>query len=123
MSVTGNEEIFTSWVSQLDEAGATVICLCGELDATSAPSFLNDVCPYTNRRRNVILDVHLLSYADSTGVAAIISMRTAIETAGGGLFLVGCHGILNKILDTLGPTSRPPCFDDLDQAIEHFRVA
>ena len=58
MCAPSDEEIFTTWTSELDDQNLTVVCLCGELDASSAPSFLADTKAIANRGRNVVMDVN-----------------------------------------------------------------
>jgi anti-anti-sigma factor len=121
MSSGDNEEIFTTWTYDLDEADACVLFLCGELDASSAPTFLADTRQVVSKRRNVIMDVHLLSYTDSTGVAAMLSVGSAVERAGRKLLLVGSHGLLARILDATQLGIRLCCCEDIDQAVESLR--
>ncbi|MCE5197701.1 MAG: STAS domain-containing protein [Armatimonadota bacterium] len=122
MSISGSEEIFTTWASDLDEHELSTVCLCGELDASSAPAFISDMKKIISRRRNVIMDVHLLDYIDSTGVAAIISTKNAIEATGHKLGLVGCHGLLTKILHITRIEDELRCFEDIDQAIAGLKL-
>lgn len=117
MSTYENEDIFTTWTSELAEHDMTVVCLCGELDASTAPSFLSDVQGVVSKPRDVVADVHLLSYIDSTGVAAVLSIRNALQRAGKRLCLVGCHGLLTKILHITRIDTELRCFEDVDDAI------
>ncbi len=101
---------------------ASVVFLCGELDATSSPAFLSDIHSEVSRRRDILLDVHLLSYVDSTGVAAILSIKNAVESAGRRLCLVGCHGLMSKILDNMGVRPRLVCYEDIEEASASLRA-
>ncbi len=116
MSTPNDEEIFTTWTYDLDEADARVIYLCGELDATSAPAFLSDTRRIAVEGRNVIMDVHLLCYADSTGVAAMLSIANAVEQSGHRLILVGCRGLLSRILHATQASNVLRCCEDIDEA-------
>lgn len=118
MSVSESDEIFTTWSSDIADNEMSVVCLCGELDASSTPSFITDMQQLLNRRRNVIMDVHLLEYVDSTGVAAILSTKNALEALGRKLSLVGCHGLLTKILKITRIENEIKCYDEIDQAVE-----
>ena len=82
MSGLNGGDVFSTWVSDLGESNVCVVYLCGELDASSAPGFLADIAHVVADRGNVIMDVHLLEYADSTGVCAILCTKNAIERAG-----------------------------------------
>jgi len=117
MSPSQDEEIFTTWTRDLDVGEASVIGLCGELDASSAPTFLNEIQDVVRRRRNVIMDVNLLSYTDSTGLSAILSIKSALQRAGKSVCLVGCHGLLTKILYTVRAEDDMKCYDNVEEAI------
>ncbi len=123
MSVSENEDIFTTWISDIQGTDASIVYLCGELDTSSAPSFLADIQEIIGRCRDIIMDVHLLSYVDSTGVAAILSVRNALREFGKNLYLAGCHGLLTKILNTIQASNDIICFEDADQAIEALKSA
>ena len=117
MASFNNGDVFSTWVSDLDERDICVVYMCGELDASSTPGFLSEIQRVVASRRNVIMDVHLLEYADSTGVAAILSIRNALERSGRAMCLVGCHGLLTRILETIMAYDRFTRFDDVDSAI------
>lgn len=117
MDTRGDEEIFTTWTSELDDGNLVALYLCGELDASSAPSFLADVRNLAETGKHVMVDVHLLTYIDSTGVSALLSIRNALKRAGKRMCLVGCHGVLTRIIEVTRVDREFPCFDDLDEAI------
>lgn len=117
MSTPQDEAIFATWTSDLEQDDISVVCMCGELDASSAPEFMTDIHCLVHRRRNLIMDVHLLEYVDSTGVAAIFSTKNALEHAGNRLCLVGCHGLLTKILHSMRVESEISCFEDVNEAV------
>lgn len=122
MQTPGTDEIFTTWISEMADIDASVVFLCGELDATSSPTFLSDIDSEVSRHRDIVLDVHLLSYVDSTGVAAILSIKNAIDSAGKRLCLVGCHGLMSKILDAMGVRQRLECYEDIEEASANLRA-
>lgn len=111
------EEVFATWTDDVADTQTSVVCLCGELDASVTAAFLSEMQQLVARRRNVVLDVHLLSYVDSTGLAAMMSVRNALEAADRSLSLVGCHGLLHKILHITRVDTQIRCFDDLESAI------
>ena len=121
MSASNGEEIFTTWTSELDDGKVSAVYLCGELDASTAPSFLSEVQGLVGAGRSVIMDVHLLSYIDSTGVGALLSIKRALERAGKRMALAGCHGLLARILEITHTQSEFPCYSDLDAALEHVK--
>lgn len=121
MSATENDEIFTTWSDDLVESDITVVYLCGELDASTAPGFLTDIHRIVNRKRNVVMDAHLLSYIDSTGVAAILSTKNALDNEGKRLCLAGCHGLMSKILRLTRIDTHIHCYEDLDTAVAELK--
>ncbi|MCE5323033.1 STAS domain-containing protein [bacterium] len=121
MSLSGNDDIFTTLISDLDECELSVVCLCGELDASSVPGFISDVQSLINRRRNVIMDVHLLEYTDSTGIAAILSTKTALDALGRRLLLVGCHGLLTKVLHITRIETELCCYESMEDAVNSIK--
>lgn len=121
MSTTNDEDIFTTWTNDIDGSEVTAIYLCGELDASSAPSLLSDMQNLARKKRDVVVDVHLLSYIDSTGVSGLLSIRNSLERAGRRMCLAGCHGVLTKILEVTRIDTRLKCFEDVDTAIEQIK--
>jgi anti-anti-sigma factor len=110
--------IFTIWTSDLDEHNASVVCLCGELDVSTVPTFLNEMRPVVARRRNVVMDVQLLEYADSTAIAAIMSTGKVVRQAGRQFCLSGSHGVVARILNAILAATEVDMFDNVDCALE-----
>ena len=119
---TSDEEVFTIWTDDSGKYDASVVYLCGELDASTVPGFLSEIKMILNRNKNTIIDAHLLSYADSTGLAAILSIKNSLHHEGKELFLVGCHGVLAKILRITHADEDIVCFEDVDTAVEEIKV-
>ena len=111
-----DEDVFTTWTKEIND---TVICvyLCGELDASGVPAFLSETHGITSSCKHVIMDTHLLSYIDSTGLGALFSIKQVLEKKGRQMCLVGCHGLLSKILDITRLDSKIACYNDLDDAL------
>lgn len=122
MSTSENEEIFTTWTKEITEDKVSIVYLCGELDASSAPGFLSDMQNLVGSGKNLIMDTHLLSYIDSTGVSAILSTKHALERVHHKLCIVGCHGLLSKILDITRMDREIECYDDIDQAMAELNA-
>lgn len=122
MGGLGEEEIFTIWLDDSGRYDSDVIYLCGELDASTVPSFLADIKSILKRNRSVIFDVHLLSYTDSTGLAAILSINNTLKRENKRAYLVGCHGVLAKILDITHINEELECLDDIESAIAKIKA-
>lgn len=112
------EDVFTSLTEDIPCSDVSIWCLCGELDASTVPIFLAEARRIIEQQRNVIMDVHLLEYVDSTGVSAMLSIRNALKTVEKNLCIVGCHGLLTKILRLTQVETELQCVDGLDSAFE-----
>jgi len=112
-----NEEVFTTWTKDLDDSSVSVAYLCGELDASSVPTLLGHLHPLVSSDRSVIVDAHLLSYIDSTGLSALLSIKQALERSGRGLCIVGAHGLLTKILQLTRADHEFQCYETMDEAL------
>ena len=123
MPVPESEEIFTTWTSDLDDRDISLVFLCGELDASSAPVFLADMRNVIKQGKHTVMDVHLLDYVDSTGVGAILSTRNALHEIGRQMCLIGCHGLLTKILQLTRIDRELVCLDDIETAKAEIRAA
>lgn len=115
--IPADEDVFTTWTKDLDNSSLCVY-MCGELDASGVPSFLTDTHGITTSGKDVIVDTHLLSYIDSTGLSALLSIKQALERKGKAMCLVGCHGLLSKILDITRLHDRVKCYETVDDALE-----
>jgi anti-anti-sigma factor len=114
----GKEEIFTTFVEDFDGADISLLCLCGELDASSVSGFLWELQRVVERKKDLVMDVHLLEYVDSAGIAAMLSAQNALADLGKRIYLVGCHGILSKIIHITQTEDELLCFEDLESVID-----
>jgi len=114
---TSDEEVFTTWTKDLDYYGVSVVYLCGELDASTVPVFLNCVREVIKAKRHIILDVNLLAYVDSTGVAAFLATRNTLASAGLRMCLLGCHGIVSRTLQITRFDRQLTLADDYEAAL------
>lgn len=115
------EDVFTIMTRDIPCSNVSVWCMCGELDASTVPAFLAEAQEIIERQRNVIMDVHLLEYVDSTGVSAMLSTRNALKTIERDICIVGCHGLLTKIIRLAQVEAELHCMDGLDSAFEALK--
>lgn len=118
MSGQDDTAVFTTLISNLDDQRACVVCLCGELDVSTVPQFLVEMRTVVGRRKHVIMDVHLLEYADSTALAAILSARKAIEQMGRKFCLTGCHGVVAKVMNVILVGGHIDRYEDVSTALQ-----
>lgn len=112
-----NDEVFTTWTKELDDARVSIVYLCGELDASGIPAFLGDVHELVGGDHSIMMDAHLLSYIDSTGVGALFSIKQALRRSGRSMCIVGAHGLLTKILHVTRAEDEFRCYDNVDEAM------
>lgn len=115
--VKSNDEVFTTWTKELDDAHVSIVYLCGELDASSVPTLLGNVHEIVSGSRNIIMDTHLLSYIDSTGLGALLSIKQALRDSGRGLCIAGAHGLLPRILQVTRADAEFRCYEDVEEAL------
>lgn len=120
MSQSNGEEIFTTWTTQFAPE-ISIVYLCGELDASTAPEFLAGAQALVDSHQDILADVHLLSYVDSTGLSALLSVGNALQRSGKKLCLVGCHGLLTKIIQISQIHNQLVCYADVDQAVQDLK--
>jgi anti-anti-sigma factor len=112
-----DEEVFTTWTKELEDLPVSIAYLCGELDASSVPALLGGLQPLVAGNRNILVDAHLLSYIDSTGLSALLSIKQAVGRSGRGLCIVGAHGLLTKILQATRADREFACYETADEAL------
>lgn len=67
------------------------------LDAVAAPAFRDALLPAVAGRRKLVLDLDLVRFLDSSGVAALVSALKRLEP-GGQVRLVGAHDEVRQVL-------------------------
>jgi anti-sigma B factor antagonist len=88
-------------VERLQEDGAQVIELVGELDLGSIPEF-DRALDAAAGAAVICLDLARLDFIDSTGLAGIVRAHQRAEQAGGALTIVAPPGIVRRTLETSG---------------------
>jgi anti-sigma B factor antagonist len=81
-----------------DTDDAVTIYMVGECDIDTVPMLMEELTKALQSGRNVILDVHLLTYMDSTGISAIASAHESLADQRASLRVAGAHGIFSKVV-------------------------
>ncbi len=118
MTAGANEEVFTTWTKDIDDLSVSIAYLCGELDASSIPTLLANLHALVKSNRDIVVDAHLLSYIDSTGLSALLSIQQALKRSGREMCIVGAHGLLTKILQLTRADREFKCYDTIEEALE-----
>jgi anti-sigma B factor antagonist len=66
--------------------GRTIVALCGELDASSAPRLYEEFAELSRRGvRDIDLDIAKLECMDTTGLSVVVAEHKRARSDGGGL--------------------------------------
>jgi len=95
---TGIDELkFSSQI--VDLHGHRVLSVSGEIDAYTAPQFMQAVMSILDGdEQHLIIDMHNISYLDSTGFTVLISAVKRVSPKNGTVNLVGCKTHVEHIL-------------------------
>ncbi len=79
------------------------IRLAGELDLSSAPDLLTAVFPLTAEPGDLRIDMSELSFMDSSGLQALLTMAQALQ---GGIELVDAPRAVRRVFEITGTLDR-----------------
>jgi anti-anti-sigma factor len=86
-------------------AGEVVLVLRGELQQSTAEQFRQVVAEaLATRPDRLVVDVHLMTFMESSGLGALIGARKACDGAGCGFSIEGVGPALRRTLRTTGLT-------------------
>nr|WP_202523444.1 anti-sigma factor antagonist [Kitasatospora sp. SID7827] len=100
--------------------GATVVVLAGELDYHTAPR-LHRAVERTAEALPLVLDLTLLRFCDSLGVAELIFAFRRTRAAGTSLALVGTTPDVGRLLAMTGLDRLLPRHESVDAALGALR--
>ncbi|GAA4877571.1 anti-sigma factor antagonist [Kitasatospora terrestris] len=100
--------------------GATVVVLAGELDYHTAPR-LHRAVERTPETLPLVLDLALLSFCDSLGVAELLFAFRRTQAAGTSLALAGTTADVARLLAMTGVDRLLPRHDTVDAAVDALR--
>lgn len=70
-----------------DEAGVSTVFLSGEIDLERSPEARRTLLDILARRQSLIVDLHEVSYIDSSGIASLVEAYQKARTANLGFTL------------------------------------
>lgn len=94
-----------------------VLYLVGECDIGTVPMLTVELRRALAENKHVVLEVHLLTYIDSTGVSAIASAQESLAQSKRQLRLVGAHGLLDRIMRITKLDGMIPVDGSVDDAL------
>jgi anti-sigma B factor antagonist len=93
----------TLTVSREDRPDVVVLRLAGELDLSTTPHLSERIDEVLGDGRTVIVvDLHAVTFCDSTGMSAFIRGHHLCSAAGGSLRLTGARGVVARVLKISG---------------------
>ena len=100
--------------------GLGVAMLSGELDIYTVPVFRREVddagCT------GVVLDMHQVRVLDSSGLGAIISLRSRLPAEGPGVAIAGATPQVLRVFDITGTRGSFAFADDVDSLIDGMQA-
>jgi anti-sigma B factor antagonist len=91
-----------STVVDLETPARTCVRLCGELDVATASKFRESMESFVSRTELLELDLSELSFLDSSGIGAFVSLYKALAANGGDLRLVNVTDGVRRPLTVTG---------------------
>ena len=80
----------------------TTIALAGELDVAVVGQFLDETSTACRDGRTVVVDLSLLTFADSSGLAAMVKLKKQCASAGGRMRVTEVPDRLERVLELTG---------------------
>ena len=83
---------------------AVTLQVIGDLDIAHAPRFATSAEDALRRRpgASVTLDLSGVEFIDSTGISALMQLRSVVNDSGGTLGLDGCSSYVERVLRLVG---------------------
>lgn len=101
--------------------GGVLATVVGDLDLYASVEFCNLIIGKMREGfPRVALDVHGVSYLDSSGVGAIIRLVQLSRALGGGIALIGLNGTPRKVLEMSNIVSLVKLFADKPLALAEW---
>jgi len=100
---------------------AVVVAVEGELDLFTAPFLRDEVRDAIKQDgARLVLDLHALSFMDSSGLSVLIEAWRLATGQGGGVALAAPQAPVARILRTTGLDRRIKVYVDVDAAVGEF---
>jgi anti-sigma B factor antagonist len=96
--------------------GLAVAMLSGELDIYTVPVFRREV--HESGCTGVVLDMHQVRLVDSSGLGAIISLRSRLPADGPGVAIAGATPPVLRVFDITGTRQSFAFGDDVASVVE-----
>jgi anti-sigma B factor antagonist len=104
-------------VDAVDIGDSVVLYLMGECDIGTVPMLTQELRHALAENKHVVLEVHLLTYIDSTGISAIVSAQESLAQSKRQLRIVGAHGLFDRIMRVTKLDGQIPVDSSVDEAL------
>lgn len=104
------------------EEGVALLGVCGELDMAARDDYEKARDEALATGLPIVFDLRECSFVDSDGIAGIMRAFKLATHDGRGLALAGSGPQIGRMLDLTGLATLIPCFDSLEEAVEHVRA-
>jgi anti-sigma B factor antagonist len=90
-------------VDRVDQPGGPVLLrLRGELDVLTAPVVRAQLLDLMARRPALVVDLQLLDFMDSSGLAVMLELRSRARSSGWSVSVRGARGRVRQLLERTG---------------------
>ena len=101
--------------------GVKVVSVEGELTGLTAGTFFNQVVALRGKgAAKIVVDLHGLTYVDSTGAGQLWRTVESARGEGGEAVLAAAPPIVRKVLDMLGISGEVVMKDSVEDGIKHL---
>jgi stage II sporulation protein AA (anti-sigma F factor antagonist) len=97
--------------------GIRVLTPAGEIDHHTGPTLRQALHTPATARPRIVLDLHQVTFMDSTGVNILLNAHQAITAAGGRLRLAAPTQPVKRLLQIVGVDTVMDCNDTLEDAL------
>ncbi len=100
-----------------DTNNSIVAVVVGRVDSATSPELDSKLQEYAGHRKNVILDVHQVSYMSSAGIRALVAAQRTTSRNGRKIVLVHPSARVMDVLQLAGLTSIFEIYDSVGAAV------
>ena len=91
-----------SVITESSGAGRTVLQAVGSIDITSRERLFTAATPFTDQPEELVIDLSEVSFIDSTGIGALVTIASDVRDAGGSFAIRRPSRPVSRILETAG---------------------
>ncbi|MGW2835972.1 STAS domain-containing protein [Streptomyces sp. NPDC001286] len=94
-----------------------MLTLAGEIDHHTGDTFRQALDTTGTARPRIVIDMHLVTFMDSSGINILIAAHQTLSQAGGWLRLAAVGTTVKRTLSIVGVDALIDCHDTLHQAL------